>query len=119
MQLLQCNSCNVTVLFNSLNEASISRRGDGKAKSDLSDILNRFRKVDERNEKLPIFVADGYSTMPLSSGYEVLAELTESGLKEQVRLLKDSNVLQYEKIDINPLWTEFFFFIVFSGHNLR
>ena len=86
------------VFFTVLNETAIIRRGDGKCKADLNDILNRFREADERKESLPMFVADGYSTMPPASGYEVLAEhlihLMEeiSGLKEQVKLLTDLKV---------------------------
>ena len=78
----------------------------------LNDIINRLRDADERNEQLPLFVADAYSSMPPASGYEVLAEhlvhLMEElqGLKSQVGILRDSHVGGYGQQDMRDVREE-------------
>ena len=78
-------------LFNVANEQLIARRGDGKARADVTDILNLFGKSEQNKVQLPRFLADAFDSMPPVSGYEVLAEhivelLVQVGeLKGQVR----------------------------------
>ena len=74
----------------------VARRGDGRLKSDLMDILALFNKCELNNVQLPKFLADGFDTMPPMSGYEILAEhivdlVTQvSELKQQVKTLNES-----------------------------
>ena len=78
------------------NETYVARRGDGRLKSDLMDILALFNKCELNNVQLPKFLADGFDTMPPMSGYEILAEhivdlVTQvSELKQQVKTLNES-----------------------------
>ena len=83
-------------LFNVANEQLIARRGDGKARADVTDILNLFGKCEQNKVQLPRFLADAFDSMPPVSGYEVLAEhivelLVQVGeLKGQVRALNET-----------------------------
>ena len=83
-------------LFNVANKQLIARRGDGKARADVTDILNLFGKCEQNKVQLPRFLADAFDSMPPDSGYEVLAEhivelLVQVGeLKGQVRALNET-----------------------------
>jgi len=84
------------VLFGVTGEAVVTRRGPGKLRSDISDIVTQFRNLEESNTVLPRFLADSYNSVPPVSGFEVLADhiigqLTEIGtLKEEVSSLKET-----------------------------
>ena len=63
-------------------------------KAHLADMLELLRKLDEKDEELPKFLADCFSTMPPSSDFETIAEhiinLTTkiSVLKSEIENLK-------------------------------
>ena len=93
------------ILFSATGETLILRRGEGKLKAELGDIIAEFRKIDRNGLELPTFVADSFSSMPPASGFEVLSEhlvslLSEIGslkqqvtsLTEHVEAIKDTNV---------------------------
>ena len=91
------------ILFNLTNASITQRRGDGKVKADLLDILAQFKFVDENNVDVPIFVTGSYDSMPPTSGFEVIADhivhLMEemSSLKSQINLLTLANSDDKEK----------------------
>jgi len=62
------------ILFAITGSSTTQRRGESKLKSDLTDIFAEFKRLDENNITIPQFLADGYSSMPPVSGYELLAE---------------------------------------------
>ena len=82
------------LLFKLTRERITRRKGEGKFKADLADMLELLRKLDEKDEELPKFLADCFSTMPPSSGFETNAEhiinlTTEiSVLKSEIENLK-------------------------------
>ena len=84
------------ILFGATGEAVSQRRGEGRLRAELTDILDEFRKADENGVVLPAFVADSFASMPPASGFEVLSEhlislLAEiSNLKQQVTSLTES-----------------------------
>ena len=92
------------VLFSLTGESAITRRGEGKFRSDVSDILIQIKKTEENGMELPDFVADSYKSMPPSSGFEVLAEhvvclIDEiNSLREEVKSLKDLNSVLFHDI---------------------
>ena len=49
------------LLFKFANKTIIRRRGEGKVKADLIDMIALLQKLDERKECLPQFLADGFS----------------------------------------------------------
>lgn len=91
------------------------RRGENKVRSDLSDMISLFRKFDEDNMELPKFLCDSCSSMPPSSGFELIAEhivglVTEIGdLKSEISDLKAAglgianNSLESVKEDIKNI----------------
>ena len=87
-------------------ESAITRRGEGKFRSDISDILIQIKKTEENGTELPDFVADSYKSMPPSSGFEVLAEhvvclIDEiNSLREEVISLKDLNSVTSGVVDM-------------------
>ena len=94
------------LLFLSAKETATRIRGEGKTRAELKDIVDIFRRFDEKDSSLPTFVADCYKSMPPSSGYEVLADhmvtfLSEiAQLREEVRQLKISRNDNESTIDI-------------------
>ena len=84
------------ILYGATGEAVSQRRGEGRLRAELTDILDEFRKADENGVVLPTFVADSFASMPPASGFEVLSEhlislLAEiSNLKQQVTSLTES-----------------------------
>ena len=86
------------LLFKFAYETIIRRRGEGKVKADLIDMLALLRKVDEWKESLPQFLADGFSSMP--KGFETIAEhiinlTTEiTVLKNEIESLKTKTFLK-------------------------
>ena len=87
-------------------ESAITRRGEGKFRSDVSDILIQIKKTEENGTELPDFVADSYKSMPPSSGFEVLAEhvvclIDEmNSLRKEVKSLKDLNSVTSGVVDM-------------------
>lgn len=83
------------VLYEITGEPIKQRRGPGKIKADLSDIIAEFKSADEKNFELPIFVSDNFRSMPPASGFEVIADhiitlMDEMGkLKEEIGSLKN------------------------------
>ena len=81
--------------YNLANETYVARRGDGRLKSDLMDLLALF-KYELNNVQLPKFLADGFDTMSPMSDYEIMAEhivdlgTQVSELKLQVKALNES-----------------------------
>ena len=71
---------------------------NGKARSDLTDILTLFNKNEQSGVHLPKFLADSFDAMPPVSGYEILAEhivdlLEQVGdLKEKIKTLNEAAV---------------------------
>ena len=86
------------VLFSLSNEPTVTRKGNGKARSDLTDILTLFNKNEQSGVHLPKFLADSFDAMPPVSGYEILAEhivdlLEQVGdLKEKIKTLNEAAV---------------------------
>ena len=94
------------LLFKFANETIIRRRGEGKVKADLIDMIALLRKVDERKESLPQFLADGFSSMPPASGFETIAEhiinlTTEINvLKNEIESLRNKDIPEDKLTDI-------------------
>ena len=93
------------LLFVSTNESATRRRGEGKAKADLQDIIAAFRKLDEKNVTIPKFVADSYKVMPPASGFEVLADHLVSFISEFALLKEELKELRAAK-EGSEKWTE-------------
>ena len=74
------------LLVLSAKEAATRIRGVGKTRAELKDIVDIFRRFDEKDSSLPTFVADCYKSMPPSSGYEVLADHMVTFLSEIAQL---------------------------------
>ena len=89
-----------------MKEEVTRRRGEGKTKADIGDILALLRKLDEGNAHLPTFVADSCGSMPPSSGFEVLAEhmvtfISEIALlKEEIRELRAAKTSDGKFIEV-------------------
>ena len=85
------------IIFDVTGETPVIRRGDGKIRSEVNDIVSQIRKNEENSVEMPSFVADSYKSVPPSAGFEVLAEhvvhlVSEvSDLKEEVKSLKELN----------------------------
>ena len=83
------------LLFSLMGETVAYRRGKGKQKAELGDILDLLSKMDEESIPIPKCVADNHKDMPPSSGFEVLSEhmltfLVEiEDLKEEIKSLKE------------------------------
>ena len=86
------------VFFSLSNEPTVTRKGNGKARSDLTDILTLFNKNEQSGVHLPKFLADSFDAMPPVSWYEILAEhvvdfLEQVGdLKEKIKTLNEAAV---------------------------
>lgn len=84
------------VLCNCTGKEITKRRGDGKVKAHIIDMLAMLRQQDEDDAPLPTFLCNGYNKMPPANGFDVITEhlvglVTEvSALKEEVRLLKNT-----------------------------
>ena len=76
------------ILFNCAVENMTKRRGQNKAKSDVEDILELFKKLDDDSQPIPQFLCNGYAKMPPSSGFEVITEHLV-GLVTEVNNLKE------------------------------
>ena len=91
------------LLFKYANETIIRRKGEGKVKADLIDMIVLLRKVYERKESLPQFLADGFSSMPPASGFETIAEhiinLT-TVLKNEIESLENKYITEDKLTDI-------------------
>ena len=48
------------LLYNFTDDNIVKRRGDGRAKADLTDIITLFEKLEENNVQLPKFLADDF-----------------------------------------------------------
>lgn len=106
------------VLFEITGAEYSKRRGNDKLKSEVNDIIQEFRRIDENNISVPAFMANSCNDMPPASGFEVLSEhiimlLTEinnlrsqvGDLKESVNQIKDCNVsdIKEELYDIKNI----------------
>ena len=84
------------ILFDISKDPVINRRGEGKVKATVLDIVSLLRKIDDNSIPCPKFVCDGYDGMPPSSGFEIIAEhmadlITEiSKLRNEVDVLKQN-----------------------------
>ena len=87
------------ILFAANNDKPVRRRGDVALKHELEDIYDKFVKYDECNIPLPKFVADNYSAMPPTSGYELIGSTIVNlineiaALKEEIKEVKNNNFL--------------------------
>ena len=61
------------VLYTFVNDSIVRRRGDGRAKADLSDMIALLRRIDE-DISIPSFVCDNFRSMPPASGFEAIAD---------------------------------------------
>jgi hypothetical protein len=61
-------------LFSFRDESPTRRKGDGKIKANLIDIIDLFHKLDEAKVCRPKFLSDSYAGMPPVSGFEVIAD---------------------------------------------
>ena len=57
------------LMFKLCDETSKRRRGENRLIQELQDIVDLFGKVEDKNLKLPTFVADSYNGLPPSSGF--------------------------------------------------
>ena len=79
------------------NERNTKRRGDNSKTTEISDILDLFRKYDDTNISIPKYVADSFNAMPPTAGYDLLSPLLVSlieeiqNLKEDMKNFKDVN----------------------------
>ena len=62
------------VLLSLSNEPTVTRKGNGKARSNLTDILTLFNKNKQSGVHLPKFLADSFDAMPPVSEYKILTE---------------------------------------------
>ena len=74
------------VLYSFTDESCVQRRGDGKTRANLTDIITLMRKIDEDSVTIPKFLSDSFDSMPPASGYEVLADHIISLLSEMGNL---------------------------------
>ena len=79
------------LIYTFTDDNFVSRRGDGKVKADLIDILSVVLKLDDGKKDIPKYLADTYKSMPPFSGFEVLAEYMIS-LMSEVASLKEEIV---------------------------
>ena len=67
------------------------RRGENKAKSHLTDMMEILKRVDEQGISLPKFLSDSHADMPPASGFEVISDhLLE--LISEMSTLKEKNL---------------------------
>ena len=69
-------------------ETITKRRGDAKARMDITDMIAVLQTYDEKKVTIPTIVCDGYNKMPPASGFEILAEHIV-GLMEEMHSLKE------------------------------
>ena len=87
------------------SDRPIHRRGDNLIKSELTDILELFRKCEESNITLPKFVAESYDSMPPGSGFELISNTIMSlieeiqTLRDEIKIIKDSSIRENIIID--------------------
>ena len=62
-------------LFKFLSEVPTKRRGNNKSRSDITDMIEVFKKLDASNAMMPQFFCDAHGKMPPSSGFEFISEL--------------------------------------------
>ena len=99
-------------LFQYANETVSTRKGPNKKKSDISDILNLMRKVDENSIRLPRFLCDGYASMPPAAGFEVLADQminvsTEmASVKDEISQLSTNHANSVQTRELNEIKDE-------------
>jgi len=70
------------LLFSLTDETVIQRKGSGKTRAELLDIISHLKSIEETNTAIPKFLADSHSSMPPASGFEVLADHIVSLLTE-------------------------------------
>ena len=82
------------LLYNFTDDNIVKRRGDGRVKADLTDIITLLRKLEENNVQLPKFLADDFRSIPPVSGYEVIAEHIIDLMSEMARLREEIESLK-------------------------
>ena len=77
-----------TLLFNYGKERSVRRRSDNSGKSEIMDILDQFRTLEETHVAIPTFVADSFDAMPPTAENKSTNPLLSS-LVDEIKILKD------------------------------
>ena len=79
------------VLYGFTDESCVQRRGEGKTRANLNDIISLMRKLDEDGITIPKFLSDSFDSMPPASGYEILADHIISLLSDMGNLRQEIN----------------------------
>ena len=82
------------VLYAFVNDSIVRRRGDGRAKADLSDMIALLRRIDEDNISIPSFVCDNFRSMPPATGFEAIADHIVNLMGEISTLRSEVNSLR-------------------------
>ena len=85
------------ILYNAVDEPMSKRKGENKARNDLSDVLALLTKCDSKDKELPKFLCDGYNKMPPASGFEVLASHMVCLIEEVANLKSEVSKLKTDK----------------------
>ena len=85
------------------SELSKRRRGENRIIQELQDIFDLFGKAEDKEMKLPTFVADAYNGLPPSSGFELVADHIVNLNKEIVSLRKEIEALREIRMNENYL----------------
>ena len=81
-----------------VGEKSKRRRNENRIMHEVQDILNLFKKCDNDGFNLPTFVADGYDSMPPTSGFEVVAHSMQTLIEEISKLKKEIECLRENRL---------------------
>ena len=73
----------------------LKRRGDNKAKADLMDIMEIFKRIDQQGGSLPKFLSDSHADMPPASGFEIISE-------HLLDLISEVAFLKEKLLEMNP-----------------
>ena len=85
------------IIFKSLKEKSVRRRGDNAKKAEIQDILDALVKMEEREIPISCYVANSFKAMPPTSGFELIGSMLTtlfdeiSSLKNEIKSFKNSN----------------------------
>ena len=77
-----------------VNDNIVRRRGDGRAKADLSDMIALLRRIDEDNISIHSFVCDNFRSMTPASGFEAIADHIVNLMGEISTLRSEVNSLR-------------------------
>ena len=91
-------------MYTFVNDSIVRRRGDGRAKADLSDMIALLRRIDEDNISIPSFVCDNFRSMPPASGFEAIADHIVNLMGEISTLRSEVNSLRtYHPVTLETL----------------